>query len=136
MARAIRHRHPDPISAINVTPFIDVLLVLLIMIILTVPIATQKLPIDLPQGPSLPEVPTPPHKLLIDRQGTLFWDGVQVKDAQLPALLASVAKSEEEVLHLQTDPETRYERFNLILGKIKRAGVTRLGFVGNMPLDR
>jgi len=137
MARAIRHRHPDPISAINVTPFIDVLLVLLIMIILTVPIATQKLPIDLPQGARDVTIPPPaPHKLLIDRQGTLFWDGTQVKDAQLPALLASVAKSEDEVLHLQTDPETRYERFNLILGKIKRAGVTRLGFVGNMPLDR
>jgi biopolymer transport protein ExbD len=135
MARSIRHRHPDPISAINVTPFIDVLLVLLIMIILTVPIATQKLPIDLPQGPA-DTVLAPPHKLLIDRQGTLFWDGRHVSDAQLPALLATVAQSADEALHLQTDPETRYERFNAVLGKIKRAGVTRLGFVGNMPLDR
>ncbi len=136
MARAIRHRHPDPISAINVTPFIDVLLVLLIMIILTVPIAMNKLPIDLPhQGVSDP-VLTPPHKLLIDRQGTLFWDGTQVSDARLPALLATVAQSADGALHLQTDPETRYERFNAVLGKIKRAGVTRLGFVGNMPLDR
>lgn len=133
MARIARYRHPEPISAINVTPFIDVLLVLLIMIVLTIPIATQKLPIDLPV-PTGQVKPEQPHKLAIDRQGALFWDGRSVGDAELPKLLATVSNTPEGVLHLQTDPEARYERFNQVLGAVKRAGVTRLGFVGNQPL--
>jgi biopolymer transport protein ExbD len=135
MARIARYRHPEPISAINVTPFIDVLLVLLIMIVLTIPIATQKLPIDLPQNPTRELVLEKPHTLAIDRQGALFWDGRSIGDAELPRLLATVSTTPEEVLHFQTDPEARYERFNQVLGAVKRAGVTRLGFVGNRPLE-
>lgn len=134
MIRRAAIRHPEPMSAINVTPFIDVLLVLLIMIILTVPIASHKLPLDLPQGRGTPK-PEQPHKLLIDRGGALFWDGRPVTDAQLPALLATVRDTPEAVLHLQTDPETRYDRFNAVLNKVKRANIVRLGFVGNRPLE-
>ena len=135
MRRIARYRHPEPISAINVTPFIDVLLVLLIMIVLTIPIATQKLPIDLPQGPRNPMTIEQPHTLAIDKGGALFWDGRGVGDAELPGLLASVRNAPDGTLHLQTDPGARYERFNQVLGSVKRAGVTRLGFVGNRPLE-
>lgn len=130
MARPKPFRHPEPMSAINVTPFIDVLLVLLIMLILTVPIATHKLPIDLPRGSSA-SVPEEPHKLSIDRRGALYWDGRGIADAELPELLASIVDDPQAVLHLQTDEATRYERFDSVLARVKRAGVTRLGFIGN-----
>ncbi|MES2442630.1 MAG: biopolymer transporter ExbD [Pseudomonadota bacterium] len=132
MARVTPFRHPEPMSAINVTPFIDVLLVLLIMLILTVPMMSHKLPLDLPR-PGKSTAIEEPHRLAIDQAGALYWDGKRIPDARLPALLASTAQG-EGVLQMSTDPEARYERFNAILTEIKKAGITRLGFVGNQPL--
>ena len=133
MARVVRIAEPVPFSAINMTPFIDVMLVLLIVMILSMPLATHKIPIELPNGPG-PVDPVAPAKLAIDRQGALFWNGMPLADAALPARLAAMQAS-GAALHMQTDPEARYERFDKILAVVKRAGVTRLGFVGNRPLE-
>lgn len=131
MTRAIAFRHPEPMSAINVTPFIDVLLVLLIMLILTIPMTTHKLPVDLP-GPGLgASLPETKHELGIARNGALLWDGRAVGDAELPGLLGRALKEERPVLHMRTDPEARYERFDQVLAVVKHAGVERLGFVGD-----
>ncbi|MEN3745565.1 biopolymer transporter ExbD [Sphingomonas sp. HF-S3] len=134
MSRAVRSPHPEPMSEMNVTPFIDVLLVLLVMLILTIPIATHKVSVDLPNGSPPVQRDETAHKLMLDASGTVHWDGRAVRDSELPALLAPMAKSEVAVLHFQTDPETRYERFDQVLALVKRGGVTRLGFVGNQPL--
>ncbi|MEI9850756.1 MAG: biopolymer transporter ExbD [Sphingomonas sp.] len=134
MARAVTVREPQLFSTINVTPFIDVMLVLLIMLILTIPLATQKLPVELPQGRGAAAT-EPPHQLAIDRQGGLAWDGRRIADAELPALLARVKDTSDGVLHLRTDPEARYERFDSVLAMVKRAGIVRLGFVGDRPLE-
>ena len=129
MRRSIAYREPEPISALNTTPLIDVLLVLLIMLIVTIPAATHKLPVDLPSGlPSDPIVT--PHRLEIAASGALAWDGRIIADAELPALLASVVAANGE-LQLKPDEAARYERFSGVLNTVKRAGVTRLGFVGN-----
>ncbi|MDF2382962.1 biopolymer transporter ExbD [Nostoc ellipsosporum NOK] len=136
MTRAVRARRiPDtaPIGAINITPLIDVMLVLLVVIIIAIPIASHKVPVDLPAKPGTAD-PLPPVVLAIDRQGALHWNGAALADAALPERLAALQKS-GAVLHLQTDPEARYERFDGILATVKRAGITRLGFVGNRPLE-
>jgi biopolymer transport protein ExbD len=133
MVKAARVPEPVPFSAINVTPFIDVMLVLLIVMILSMPMATHKIPIDLPTRIGDPPIERP-HQLGIDRGGALFWDGRPVADAELPALLASMQRDTAAVLHMNTDPEARYERFDSVLAVVKRAGVERLGFVGNRPL--
>jgi biopolymer transport protein ExbD len=127
---------PEPImfSAINVTPFIDVMLVLLIVMILSIPVATHKLPIDLPGKPALTSEIERPHQLAIDRGGALFWDGRRIADAELPGLLATIQADSAAVLHMNTDPDARYDRFDGVLAMVKRAGVDRLGFVGNRPL--
>ena len=129
MRRSIAYREPEPISALNTTPLIDVLLVLLIMLIVTIPGATHKLPVDLPAGPpkTTPELP---HRLDIAASGNLAWDGRAISDAELPALLAATA-AESGVLQFRADEAARYERFATVLNTVKRAGVTRLGFVGN-----
>lgn len=124
---------PVPFSAINVTPFIDVMLVLLIVMILSIPVATHKLPIDLPVGEGVPGEERP-YRLAIDRGGSLFWDGRRIADAELPGLLATMQADASGVLHMQTDPDARYDRFDGVLAVVKRAGVERLGFVGNQPL--
>lgn len=131
MAKAVAFRHPEPMSAINVTPFIDVLLVLLIMLILTVPIASHKVPVDLPIGKEGMSLPETKHELGIARDGGLSWDGRSVSDAELSGLLGRAMTEERPVLHMRTDPEARYERFDEVLAVVKRAGVERLGFVGD-----
>jgi biopolymer transport protein ExbD len=132
MPKFVSTAEPQPIGAINVTPFIDVMLVLLIVMILSMPMMTHKVPVDLPQvGPSATDDAT--HRLAIDKQGALFWDGARVADAALPTKLAGL-RSDAAVLQLQTDPEARYERFDAVLAMIKRANIVKLGFVGNQPL--
>ncbi|MEI9853153.1 MAG: biopolymer transporter ExbD [Sphingomonas sp.] len=102
MTRAAAARTPPLFSNINVTPFIDVLLVLIIMLILTIPVGTHKLPIDIPQ-PGKTVAPAEPHVLAIDARGALYWDGRAVGDAQLPALLAATVAADVP-LAMNTDP--------------------------------
>lgn len=134
MVKAARVPEPVPFSAINVTPFIDVMLVLLIVMILSMPMATHKIPIDLPGAPKpVPEIERP-YQLAIDQGGSLFWDGRRIADAELPGKLATMQRDRAAVLHMNTDPDARYDRFDGVLAVVKRAGVERLGFVGNRPL--
>lgn len=130
MKRVVPFRHPEPLGAMNMTPFIDVLLVLLVMLIITIPIQSHKVGVDLPAGPTaLPRDDTP-HKLAMDPNGSVYWDGQRVTDTQLPPLLAELVRNDAE-LQMQIDPAARYERFDQILAIVKAGGVTKLGFVGH-----
>ena len=123
----------EPAPIINTTPLIDLLLVLLVMLILSVPVSTHKMPLDLP-GPPPPYPPAPPpaHRLDIDASGRLFWDGSSIADARLLARLAGMrADPRRPALHFAADGETRYERVDQVLALVLRAGITRLGLVGN-----
>ena len=119
---------PGPM--INTTPLIDLLLVLLVMLILSIPISTHRMPLDLPQDGH--GVPAPIHRLDIDAAGLVSWDGQAVSDAVLRARLSQMARDPAEpVLHFAAAGETRYERVDETLALVLRAGVTRMGFVGN-----
>ena len=134
MRAAYRPAYVDstaPLAAINMTPLIDVLLVLLIMMILTVPIMTHEVPVDLPQGPAVPLEHRETHRLDLDVSGALRFDGAPIPDAALPARLAALQRDPSADLQIAAAPESRYERFDQTLAAIKRAGITRLGFVGN-----
>lgn len=121
----------QPMMSLNMTPLIDVLLVLIVMMILTVPIVTHKVPLDLPHpGPDNPGPPTV-HRLDLAADGRLAWDGVAIADAALPARLAALKDEPDADLQIAANAEARYERFDQTLATIKRAGITRLGFVGN-----
>ena len=121
-----------PIAALNTTPLIDVMLVLLIMFIVTIPIATHKVRIDLPSGPlAQPEKPQI-HDLALDAAGRLSWDGAPLAEAALPARLSAMKTDQPDaLLRLRADGMTRYEAFDRVLATVKRSGVERLGFVGN-----
>ncbi|MES2337375.1 MAG: biopolymer transporter ExbD [Pseudomonadota bacterium] len=128
-----RTAEPEPMSSINITPMIDVMLVLIVMLILTIPLKTHKVAVELPQaGP--PSASLTPHRLDIAEGGVLAWDGRAIADADLPALLATAASDTGQVLHMRTDPGVRYERFDTVLATVKRANITKLGFIGDAPL--
>ena len=122
----------EPFPTINTTPLIDLMLVLLVMFIISIPIATHKVPLDLPPPIPGPEDPAPVHRLDLDAAGQLFWDGRPIADAALTPLLVRMAGDPAQPeLHIAADGETRYERVDETLAAIARAGVTRMGFVGN-----
>ena len=120
-----------PIAAINTTPLIDMMLVILIMLIVSIPMTTHKVPLDLPRPApqqALPQI----HRLAIQPSGALLWDGQVLPAGALPARLGAFqADPDMPVLELLADGEARYERVDQVLAQIRRAGVTRLGFVGN-----
>jgi len=124
-----------PAPVINTTPLIDLMLVLLVMFIVSVPIATHNVPLDLPRGEPGPIAVA--HRIDLDADGRLFWDGRPIADAALPSLLARVAADPAEPeLHIAAHAETRYERVDQTLAAIGRAGITRMGFVGNERFAR
>ena len=123
----------EPFSQLNTTPLIDVLLVLLIMFIITIPLTSHEVPLDLPQGPP-PAAQAEPlvHRLDMDAGGRLRWDGAALPEAQLAARLAAVRDAGNSAeLHFRTDGEARYEDFDRVLAIVKRAGIARLGLVDN-----
>ena len=135
-ARAATADDFAPISAINTTPLIDMMLVILIMLIVSIPLSTHKVPLDLPKaGP--PQQPPTIHRLDIQASGALLWNGQVLPAAALPGRLAAFqADPTHPVLELIPEPEARYERVDQVLAEIRRAGVTRLGFVGNERFAR
>lgn len=122
----------QPIATINTTPLIDLMLVLVIMFIVTIPMATHKVPLDLPASRPDPAIPVPVHRLGIDPAGNLSWDDRPLAAANLRRRLeALVADPATPDLHIAAAAEARYERVDQVLAEVKRAGVTRLGFIGN-----
>ncbi|MBS0502584.1 MAG: biopolymer transporter ExbD [Proteobacteria bacterium] len=121
----------QPFSQMNTTPLIDVLLVLLIMFILTIPAQSHKVGLDLPQSGPVPHARPETHRLAIAADGRLNWDGAPIGDAALRGRLDALAANPEGALQLEAAADARYERFDEVLAAVKRAGITRLGFVGN-----
>ena len=125
----------EPIMDINTTPLIDVLLVLLIMFIITIPIQTHAVKLDLPQ--SQPNDTPPPvdpikNKVVITEAGAILWNGTPVSPLQLRQYL-DVSQQMDPVpeLHLQPEPTARYEVVDQVLAITKQARVEKMGFVGN-----
>ena len=125
----------EPMMDINTTPLIDVMLVLLIMLIITIPPQTHAVKLDLPQNTN----PTPPppvdpikNKLVITQAGTVTWNGTPVSLQQLRTYLdVSQQMNPVPELHLQPEPNARYELVDEVLAVTKRAHVSKMGFVGN-----
>ena len=125
----------EPMMDINMTPLIDVMLVLLIMFIITIPIQTHAVKLDLPvDQPNSPPPPIDPvkNKVVITAAGQILWNGAPVTEQQLRQYLeVSQQMNPIPELHLQPEPEARYELVDQVLAVTKRAHVEKMGFVGN-----
>ena len=125
----------EPMMDMNTTPLIDVMLVLLIMFIITLPIPTHAVKVDLPvNDPRNQKPPVDPqkNKLIIDAAGTVSWNGQPVDEVTLRQYLDTAAAiNPEPELHFQPDPQAKYDKVDQTLAVIKRSAVTKLGFIGN-----
>ena len=125
----------EPMMDINMTPLIDVMLVLLIMFIITIPIQTHAVKLDLPvDQPNNPPPPIDPvkNKVVITAGGQILWNGTPVQQEQLRQYL-ELSQQIQPIpeLHLQPEPDARYELVDEVLAITKRAHVEKMGFVGN-----
>ncbi len=119
------------LSEINMIPFIDVMLVLLIIFIITVPVIKHAVPIDLPRASSQKLQDKPENvRLSVNADGAYFWNDARITDADFETRLANVAAQEPQPeLHIRGDKAVRYERVALALATAQRAGVRKIGFV-------
>ncbi len=119
----------QPMGEINTTPLVDVMLVLLVIFIITIPAMHQAVPIDLPQVSSQKVEDKPVViQLALDADGRYFLDGATVGRDTLDAMFAATASHQPE-LHLRADRGTRYEKVADILAAAQRAGINRIAFV-------
>ena len=124
----------SPMMEMNTTPLIDVMLVLLIMFIITIPVATHAVPIDLPAAsPPTDQILDPvKNKLILTAGNEILWNGVPTSQGQLVALLAQTrALATEPELQFQPEEYASYELANQVLKVIKVSGVSKFGFVQN-----
>jgi len=125
----------EPMIDMNVTPLIDVMLVLLIMFIITIPIQTHAVKLDLPvnqQNQPPPPIDPVKNKVVINAQDQVLWNGSPVSMQQLRSYLDTTQQMNPiPELHLQPDATALYETVDNVLAVTKRAHVQKMGFVGN-----
>lgn len=125
------NHQPGPMAEINVTPMVDVMLVLLVIFIITAPLFTHAIKLDLPTAQSAPA----PEKaetitLSIDAKGRIFWDKTEVTEADLNVKLAEAGQRKPQPeLHLHADKSTRYEVIAQVMAAAQTNGLTKMGFV-------
>ena|SRR5690242_10798241 len=127
-----------PMADINVTPLVDVMLVLLIIFMITVPMLSHKIPIDLPQPTPPPPVPPPPPpepiKLSVQAGGQLFWNDEPVTEEALQAqlrVIGSKPKDQQPELDIKPDRNAKYQLVATVMADAKNAGMVKIGFVSS-----
>lgn len=123
--------HQAPLAEMNVVPLVDVMLVLLAIFIVTTPLLTHAVKIDLPKASSATNITKPEHiEFGIRDRGELFWAGEAVTLDQLPTRFAAAAAQQPQPeLHIRADREVRYEKVAQVMSLAARAGLVRIGFV-------
>ncbi|WP_311221219.1 MULTISPECIES: biopolymer transporter ExbD [unclassified Acidovorax] len=121
----------DVMNEINMTPLVDVMLVLLIIFIITVPVMKHAVPVDLPRTSNQREEIKPETiRLSVTADGKFHWNETTITDDELePRLKAEASKDPQPDLHIRGDKEVRYERVALAMSAAQRAGVRKIGFV-------
>lgn len=123
--------HDRPLVEINTTPLVDVMLVLLIIFMITAPLLTHSIRIDLPRAPASPVTEKPETvSLAIDAAGRFFWNDEPLNRAALSARMQALAQRQPQpTLHLRADRETRYQVLADVMAEAHRTGIARIAFV-------
>ena len=121
----------EVMNEINMTPLVDVMLVLLIVFMITVPVMKHSVDIDLPRATSTPQDAKPETiRLSVDAQGRYFWNEQPLAEADLlPRLRAASQRNPQPELHLRGDKEARYEAVAQALAAAQRSGLRKIGFI-------
>jgi len=121
----------EPLAEINMVPLIDVMLVLLIIFMVTAPLLTHSVKIDLPKATSAPNLTKPDNvQLAIDGASQIFWNGAAVDAALLAERLkAAAGQQPQPELHIRAERTTPYEKVAQVMSEAARQGLVRIGFV-------
>ena len=122
---------PLPMAEINVVPLVDVMLVLLVIFIITAPLLTHSVKIDLPKASSSPNITQPDHvEFALRDDSTLYWNGESVTMDQLaPRFTEAVGQNPNIELHIRADKHVHYEHVAQVMSIAAKAGLVRIGFV-------
>ena len=121
----------EVMSEINMTPLVDVMLVLLIIFIITIPVINHAVKIDLPRATNQPNDAKPQSiNVSVDAQGKVFWNQEEVDQAQLEERIANAAQLQPQPeLHLRADRDVRYERVAEVMAAAQHGGLGKIGFI-------
>ncbi len=136
MAMTVGSQDEDELTAaINTTPLVDVMLVLLIIFLITIPVVVHSVPVDLPRERNLPTQTKPENIVIaVDRDGNVFWNNEFVDDRQLFERLKTIAvKVPQPEVHIRGDREGRYEFVGRVVFNCQRAGILKSGFITEPP---
>ena len=131
MAFGTQDDNDEVMHEINMTPFVDIMLVLLIIFIITIPVMKHAVNIELPRASNQPQDAKPQTiRLTVDAEGKYFWNDEAVDEAKLNSLLqAEAQKKPQAPLHIRGDRSVRYERVAQAMAAAQRAGMTQIGFI-------
>ncbi len=131
-----RGRRHAPMSEINVTPFVDVMLVLLIIFLITIPVVTQSVKLKLPDEANVPTQTKPENIVIaVDREGDVYWATERLPDIEtlVNRLKVQAVKTPQPEVHIRGDSEVRYEAVGRVVVACQRAGILKVGFITEPP---
>ncbi len=131
MAFGTQDESDEVMNEINMTPLVDVMLVLLIIFIITIPVMKHSVNVDLPRATNQPQDVKPETvRLSVDARGAYYLNEAKIEDAALPALLkAQAAKIPQPDLHIRGDKDVRYESVAQAMAAAQQAGLKKIGFI-------
>ena len=121
-----------PMSEINTTPLVDVMLVMLIIFLITIPVITQSVKVDLPKAANIPTQTKPENiNIAVDAQGNIFWNTAMIptQEALLERLKSVAVMDPQPEVHLRGDRATAYEHVGRVMVMCQRAGILKVGFI-------
>jgi biopolymer transport protein ExbD len=126
----------EVMAAINTTPLVDVMLVLLIIFLITIPVVVQQVPLDLPKERNVPTQTKPENIVIaVNKDGDVFWNLEYMRDSkQLFEKLKKVAVIQPQPeVHIRADQDTRYESVGRVVATCQRASIMKIGFITEPP---
>jgi len=121
-----------PMSEINTTPLVDVMLVLLILFLITIPVITQSVKVDLPKAANIPTQTKPENiNIAVDAEGNVFWNTAMVpnQDALLERIKQVAVMDPQPEIHVRGDRATAYEHIGRVIVICQRGGIQKVGFI-------
>ena len=121
-----------PMSEINTTPLVDVMLVLLIIFLITVPVITQSVKVELPKAANIPTQTKPENvNIAVDREGNVYWNTAMIptQEALLERLKSVAVMDPQPEIHVRGDRATAYEHIGRVMVLCQRAGIQKVGFI-------